>query len=257
MNKRHLSRLAEEGAAEEGAAGPQAAAADPEAAAADPEAAAESLPCGTWPHLPGCVNQTEAALGIMPEDIQFECGGSASGRVCLGAAESCIDSAEYASQRLYAISQFTGVESRTRNVCKCFSSNGCRPACNVAVYTRWSATAGINCPANPPTYLSETGVYQYGDPEATYVAPEDYSFDNYPEYPNPAGHSYSTADARSSYEAEPAIGYYQRPLTASYKSGYDLNVLASGTYNPYGAVDTPRYDNDLEEATKPGGYGAF
>lgn len=172
MNKRHLSRLAEEGAAEEGAAGPQAAAADPEAAAADPEAAAESLPCGTWPHLPGCVNQTEAALGIMPEDIQFECGGSASGRVCLGAAESCIDSAEYASQRLYAISQFTGVESRTRNVCKCFSSNGCRPACNVAVYTRWSATAGINCPANPPTYLSETGVYQYGDPEATYVSPK-------------------------------------------------------------------------------------
>ena len=153
MNKRHLSKLAEE-------------------AAAPDDAAAEPLPCGTWPHLPGCVNETEAALGIMPEDVQFECGGSASGRVCLGAAESCIDSAEYASQRLYSISQFTGVESRTRNVCKCFVSNGCRPACNVAVYTRWSTSAGINCPANPPTFLSETGVYQYGDPEATYVNPK-------------------------------------------------------------------------------------
>mgnify|MGYP006876811268 CR=1 FL=1 len=225
--------------------------------AAAEESDGETLPCGTWPHLPACLNQTDMALGIMPEDVEFECGGKARGRVCLGAVESCIDAGEYASRRMYSISAYRGVGLRQKQVCKCFVSNGCSPACNVAMYSRWSSRAGINCPAEPPTFLKETGVYQYGDPDAVYVSPEDYSFDNYPEFPNPAGHSYSRADARSSYEAEPGIGYYQQPLTAAYKQGIDRYVVTKGTYNPYGADDTPRFDNSLAEATQPGGYGAF
>jgi hypothetical protein len=86
-------------------------------------------------------------------------------------------------------------------------SNGCSPSCNVAMYSQWSsrsgesaaqrcpsrsgserpACAGILCPSNPPTYDSETGVYQYGDPAAEYLAPSDLSFDFYPNFPNPAG----------------------------------------------------------------------
>ena len=50
-----------------------------------------------------------------------------------------------------------------------------------------SATSGVLCPANPPTYDSETGVYQYGDPAADYISPADLSFDFYPNFPNPSG----------------------------------------------------------------------
>ena len=153
---------------------------------------------------------------ILPEQVQFECGGEASTRICYHGTMQCLDSAESFASSLYKVSPFEGSEMRTKSSCKCFSSNGCRPSCNVVLYQRWSANTGIDCPADPPKFHQESGVYQYGDPAASYVAPNDYSFDYYPEYPNPAGHVYDAAWSRNTYEAEPGIGMYQTPLLADY-----------------------------------------
>ena len=158
---------------------------------------------------------------ILPRQVQFECGGEASTDVCFRATMQCLDSAESFAEQLYKVSPYEGSEMRTKSTCKCFSSNGCSPSCNVVLYQRWSANTGINCPARPPIFHKESGVYQYGDPDASFVAPNSYSFDYYPEFPNPAGHVYNAAWARDTFEAEPAIGVYQSPVTASYDEADD------------------------------------
>ena len=174
--------------------------------------------CNSWR---GCYMMREqydinGTTEILPEQVQFECGGAASTEICYNATMECLDSAESFSAMLYKVSPYEGSEQRTKSTCKCFGSNGCRPSCNVVLYQRWSSNTGINCPADPPIFHAESGVYQYGDTSATYVAPNDYSFDYYPEYPNPAGHVYDSPWSRNTYEAEPGIGMYQSPLTANY-----------------------------------------
>lgn len=180
----------------------------------------------------------------LPEDVQFECGGKVQADICYEANEACLRSAHASAHMMYRISPEEGTKARIQNECKCFISNGCRPSCNVGLYLRWATNTGINCPAHPPVYHRETGVYQYGDPNEAYVSPESYSFDYYPEYPNPAGHQYNTEWAKQTYEAEPAIGMYQMPLFASYKFPKDRHVITSGNYNPYGAMNTN--DKDLQ-----------
>eukprot|EP00961_Rhodomonas_salina_P185346 2502404-Rhodomonas_salina.2 len=123
----------------------------------------------------------------LPEDVQFECGGKVQADICYEANEACLRSAHASAHMMYRISPEEGTKARIQNECKCFISNGCRPSCNVGLYLRWATNTGINCPAHPPVYHRETGVYQYGDPNEAYVSPESYSFDYYPEYPNPAG----------------------------------------------------------------------
>eukprot|EP00960_Hanusia_phi_P073665 768062-Hanusia_phi.AAC.1 len=144
--------------------------------------------CTSWR---GCTSdfQRYAVNGtteILPHQVQFECGGGEAAEICYGTAMACIQSSEALTSNMYQVSPFRATELRTTSTCKCFVSNGCSPSCNVALYQRWSANTAINCPAHPPVFHPETGVYQYGDPNAVYVAPNDYSFDYYPEYPNPS-----------------------------------------------------------------------
>ena len=186
--------------------------------AADEGDAANFTECNSWR---GCYMMREqydinGTTEILPEQVQFECGGAASTEICYNTTMACLDSAESFAEMLYKVSPFEGSEMRTKSSCKCFNSNGCRPSCNVVLYQRWSANTGINCPATPPIFHAESGVYQYGDAGASYVAPNDYSFDYYPEYPNPAGHVYDAPWARNAYESEPGIGMYQSPLLARY-----------------------------------------
>ena len=189
---------------------------DEEEDAAETGDAANFTDCNSWR---GCYMMREqydinGTTEILPEQVQFECGGAGSTEICYNATMSCLDSAESFAEMLYKVSPFEGSEMRTKSSCRCFSSNGCRPSCNVVLYQRWSANTGINCPATPPIFHEESGVYQYGDADASYVAPNDYSFDYYPEYPNPAGHVYDAPWARNTYESEPGIGMYQTPLLA-------------------------------------------
>jgi hypothetical protein len=124
---------------------------------------------------------------VLPEDVQFECGGKEQAEICYTANEACLKSARASARMMYRVSPEEGTKARVNNECKCFISNGCRPSCNVGMYLRWATNSGINCPAHPPIYHKESGVYQYGNPDEAYVSPASYSFDYYPEYPNPAG----------------------------------------------------------------------
>lgn len=215
-----------------------------EEAAEDSGEAANFTECNSWR---GCYMMREqydinGTTEILPEQVQFECGGEASTEICYNATMACLDSAESFSAMLYKVSPFEGSEMRTKSSCKCFSSNGCRPSCNVVLYQRWSANTGINCPAQPPKFHEESGVYQYGNPQAEYVSPEDYSFDYYPEYPNPAGHVYDSPWARNTYEAEPGIGFYQTPLLARYGGddvidGSNRYITLAGQQNPMNIRD--------------------
>lgn len=186
---------------------------------------------------------------ILPEQVQFECGGAASTEICYNSTMTCLDSAESFSAMLYKVSPFEGSEMRTKGSCKCFFSNGCRPSCNVAIYQRWSANTGIDCPAEAPKFHADSGVYQYGDMQASYVSPNDFSFDYYPEYPNAAGHVYDSPWARNTYEAEPGIGMYQTPLLANVGGddvikGANYYMYASGQKNTFGIENGERLSPD-------------
>ncbi|EKX44259.1 hypothetical protein GUITHDRAFT_139813 [Guillardia theta CCMP2712] len=191
--------------------------------------------CSSWR---GCTSDREryavnGTTEMLPHQVQFECGGGESAEICYDTAMACIKSSEALTSNMYQVSPFRATELRTISTCKCFVSNGCTPSCNVALYQRWSSNTGINCPANPPVFHPETGVYQYGDPKAVYVAPNDYSFDYYPEYPNPSGHTYNAMWARDVYESQPGIPPYQMPLYGSYGPG-DLSWSSlAGEENPY------------------------
>jgi len=216
-------------------------------AGAEAGEAANFTECNSWR---GCYMMREqydinGTTEILPEQVQFECGGAASTEICYNATMACLDSAESFSAMLYKVSPFEGSEMRTKSSCKCFESNGCRPSCNVVLYQRWSSNTGINCPAQPPKYHEESGVYQYGDPHAEYVSPDDYSFDYYPEYPNPAGHIYDSPWARNTYEAEPGIGMYQTPLLARY--GGDDVLDGSNRYITMAGQRDPMHLGELRK----------
>jgi len=102
------------------------------AADADAESeqnATNSTPCVSWR---GCRHQPESG----PEDVQFECGGPVNGDICFQSVNSCVESAETSLANMYVVSPILATEARTNAVCKCFVSNGCKPACNVALYQR-------------------------------------------------------------------------------------------------------------------------
>jgi hypothetical protein len=92
--------------------------------------ATNSTPCVSWR---GCRHQSDAEV---PDDIQFECGGPVNGDICYQSVNSCVESAETSLANMYKVSAILATESRTSSVCNCFVSNGCKPACNVALYQR-------------------------------------------------------------------------------------------------------------------------
>jgi hypothetical protein len=120
----------------------------------------------------------------------------------------------------------------------------------------WSTKTSLNCPAQPPIYHRQTGVYQYGSPDSDYVPSSDLSFDYYPEYPNPSGHVYNQPWVRDTYESQPGIGYYQRPLLNRYRKGYKTYTAASG-FNPFSGWRThPRLDEAISGGMEQGDQGS-
>ena len=55
-------------------------------------------------------NEHAHTTEILPEQVQFECGGAASTEICYTATMSCLDSAESFAEMLYKVSPFEGSE---------------------------------------------------------------------------------------------------------------------------------------------------
>ena len=80
--------------------------------AAETGEAANFTECNSWR---GCYMMREqydinGTTEILPEQVQFECGGAASTEICYNATMSCLDSAESFAEMLYKVSPFEGSE---------------------------------------------------------------------------------------------------------------------------------------------------
>ena len=94
-------------------------------------------------YLPSyATNGTEMLAVSTSADVEYDCGGQASGQICFDAAQACISSAESLVSNLYLVDPISATQNRKQSVCKCFVSNGCTPACNVALYTLWADRSG-------------------------------------------------------------------------------------------------------------------